>query len=106
VETFEAMEIDSLEGVLRLRDRTGVLSVYEQTLLDAIDASRVERLLLLLDGHRPPTGDVDAKAPEDPLFADRILLRTHDTDAELSVVSGDAARALGGVGGIAAILRG
>jgi len=70
--------------------------------LAALEASRVERLLL--DGDRPPTGPVDSDGPRDPLFADRLVLRAHDTGARVTVVGGEASAAFERAG-VAALLR-
>ena len=74
-----------------------------ESVLGALDASRVEELLL--DGDGPPTGLADSGVPADPLFADRLALRAHETGARTQVVGGEAAAALAGVGGVAAVLR-
>ena len=101
-----------VEGALDAAAAGGRGAAGLESVLAALDESRVERHLL--DGDGPPAGAVgadgqltvlDGAAPPDPEFADRLVLRARETGAPTTVVAGAAGAALAGAGGIAAILR-
>lgn len=100
----ERRDLELVRGAIDAAAAGGHGASGLEDVLVALDASRVERLLL--GGDRPPTGPVDPDAPRDPLFVDRLVLRAHDTGAHVTVVAGEAAAALAGIEGVAAILRG
>ncbi|MBB2911812.1 hypothetical protein FHS43_003085 [Streptosporangium becharense] len=60
--------------------------------------------LLYADGQSPPAGSGRELTPE-PVMGERMIERALDTDAEVTVLTGEAADALADFDGVAALLR-